>query len=103
MATPPLLTANDLADALRKLPQWQHDAAGGGSITREFAFANFVEAFGFMARVALLAEAQDHHPDWRNVYRRVWITLNTHDAGGLTLRDVRLAQAIDALLAGTGG
>ena len=78
------------------LPEWR-PVAGRDAIHRAFRFADFKEAWGFMARVALLAEAQDHHPEWFNVYNRVEITLTTHDAGGLSERDVRLARAIDAL------
>lgn len=68
------------------------------AITRTFTFSNFVEAFGFMSRVALLAEKADHHPDWTNVYSTVMITLSTHEADGLTQRDIDLARAIDALV-----
>ena len=81
-------------------------AAGWGALPERDAirkiwkFRNFSEAWGFMARVALLAEAQDHHPEWSNVWNRVEIVLTTHDAGGLSARDVRLALAIDALLPG---
>jgi 4a-hydroxytetrahydrobiopterin dehydratase len=71
---------------------------GRDAIRRAFRFKDFSEAWGFMARVALLAEAQDHHPEWSNVWNRVEIVLTTHDAGGLSARDVRLAQAIDTLL-----
>ena len=78
------------------LPDWAM-AAGRDAIRREFRFADFSAAWGFMARVALLAEAQDHHPEWSNVWNRVDILLSTHDAGGLSARDVRLARAIDAL------
>ncbi len=81
------------------LPAWQL-VEGRDAITRSFRFKDFSEAWGFMARVALLAEAQDHHPEWFNVWNRVEITLATHDAGGLSARDVRLAKAIDGLLAG---
>ncbi len=69
------------------------------AIRRELRFRDFSEAWGFMSRVALLAEAQDHHPEWSNVWNRVEIVLTTHDAGGLSERDVRLARAIDRLLA----
>ena len=69
----------------------------GLAIAREFEFADFIEAFGFMTRVALEAEKADHHPEWSNVYKRVHITLTTHDAGGLSLRDIFLAALIDAL------
>ncbi len=70
------------------------------AIARDFKFRDFSAAWGFMARVALLAEQRDHHPEWSNVYNRVSITLTTHDAGGLSERDVGLAQAIDALVPG---
>ena len=79
------------------LPLWQF-VPGRDAIVREFRFPGFSAAWGFMSRVALLAEAQDHHPEWSNTYNRVTITLTTHDAGGLSVRDVRLAQAIDGLL-----
>lgn len=78
------------------LPAWT-PVEGRDAIRRAFRFKDFSEAWGFMARVALLAEAQDHHPEWSNVWNRVEIVLTTHDAGGLSARDVRLAQAIDAL------
>ena len=81
------------------LTEWKL-VEGRDAITRTFRFKDFSEAWGFMARVALLAEAQDHHPEWFNVWNRVEITLSTHDASGLSARDVRLAQAIDGLLAG---
>jgi 4a-hydroxytetrahydrobiopterin dehydratase len=78
------------------LPDWRM-AEGRDAIRREFRFADFSSAWGFMARVALLAEQQDHHPEWSNVWNRVDIVLSTHDAGGLSDRDIRLARAIDAL------
>lgn len=78
------------------LPDWAL-AEGRDAIRREFRFRDFNEAWGFMSRVALLAEAQDHHPEWSNVYNRVEVLLTTHDAGGLSERDIRLARAIDAL------
>ncbi|MDX3910121.1 MAG: 4a-hydroxytetrahydrobiopterin dehydratase [Sphingobium sp.] len=86
------------AVALNDLPDWTpvNDPDG---ISRTFSFASFVEAFGFMTRVALLAEKADHHPEWSNVYNRVHIMLTTHDAGGLSQRDVDLAAQINALLA----
>ena len=65
------------------------------AISKKFAFADFNEAFGFMARVALMAEKLDHHPEWSNVYKTVDVTLSTHDAGGLTELDVKLAEAMD--------
>lgn len=81
----------------RDLPGWTK-AEGRDAITRHFRFGDFSEAWGFMSRVALLAQQQDHHPEWSNVWNRVEITLSTHDAGGLSARDVALAKAIDALL-----
>lgn len=81
------------------LPEWRA-SEGRDAIQRGFRFKDFNQAWGFMARVALLAEKQDHHPEWSNVWNRVEITLTTHDAGGLSERDVILARAIDALLAG---
>lgn len=79
------------------LPEWRL-AEGRDAIIRSFRFRDFSAAWGFMARVALLAEAQDHHPEWSNVWNRVEILLSTHDADGLSERDVRLAKAIDALV-----
>lgn len=89
------LTATERDAALAELPHWtlSDDTL---SISRTLKFADFAEAFGFMARVALVAEKADHHPEWFNVYNRVEIRLTTHDAGGLSQRDVALAQAIDA-------
>jgi 4a-hydroxytetrahydrobiopterin dehydratase len=78
------------------LPAWALD---GEHLKRSFRFADFVEAFGFMTKVALLAEKADHHPEWFNVWNRVDIALTTHDAGGLSARDVALAKAIDRLVA----
>jgi 4a-hydroxytetrahydrobiopterin dehydratase len=86
-----------LPQQLALVPQWRYDATRGGTLTREFKFADFVQAFGFMSRVALLAERADHHPEWSNVYNRVTIVLTTHDAQGLSLRDIELARKIDAL------
>ena len=82
-------------EALAEFSHWQHDATRG-AIRRTFRFADFAQAFGFMAQVALAAEKADHHPEWTNVYNRVDITLTTHDAGGLTQRDFDLAHKIDA-------
>ena len=77
------------------LPNW---VVNGDRLHRELQFKSFVEAFGFMAQVALLAESKNHHPNWSNVYNRVSIDLTTHDLGGLSSLDVELASAIDALL-----
>lgn len=84
--------------ALVSLGNWAFDAARD-AIGREFKFKDFSEAFAFMARVALLAEKAGHHPDWSNSYNKVSISLSTHDAGGLSEKDIALAKAIDALLA----
>ena len=81
---------------LQQLPNWSYDTEAKG-IRRRLRFADFAEAFGFMARVAILAEKADHHPEWFNVYNRVEILLTTHDADGLSQRDVDLASAIDAI------
>ena len=89
------------ASLLAAHPDWRLDAARGegrDAIVRDFRFADFSAAFAFLTRVALLAEAQDHHPEWSNVYNRVTIALTTHDAGGLSQRDARMAKAIDALV-----
>ena len=91
------LNEEERADALDALPDWDYDESRD-AITRTIQFADFAEAFGFMARVALVAEKRDHHPEWTNVWNRVDILLTTHDAGGLSERDVELAQAIDAML-----
>jgi 4a-hydroxytetrahydrobiopterin dehydratase len=80
------------------LPNWSL-VTGREAIERSFRFRDFSEAWGFMNRVALLAESRGHHPDWSNVYNRVRIELSTHDSGGLTENDVKLAQAINALMA----
>jgi 4a-hydroxytetrahydrobiopterin dehydratase len=82
--------------AVKALSGWS-DAAGREAIARTFTFRDFNEAFGFMARVALVAEKNDHHPEWRNVYKTVEVVLTTHDAGGVTERDIRLAKAMDAI------
>jgi len=88
-----------LEDVLAALPGWSA-VAGRDAIQRTFTFKNFNQAFGFMARVALLAEKMDHHPEWFNVYNRVDVTLTTHDAGGVTDKDARLARAMDTFAAG---
>ncbi len=91
------LSQEERAEALDMLGEWDFDDARD-AITRQFLFADFSEAFAFMTRVALLAEAQDHHPEWSNVWNRVEILLTTHDAGGLSARDLRMARAIDCLV-----
>lgn len=82
-------------------PAWAHDGAKDGgrdAMTRTFTFADFSAAFAFMARVAMLAERMDHHPEWSNVYNRVTITLTTHDADGLSVRDGAMVAAIEGLV-----
>ena len=81
-------------ELLATLRNWRHDVQRD-AITREFAFADFNEAFAFMTQVALVAEKRDHHPEWSNVYNKVVITLTTHDANGLTQRDIDLARYAD--------
>ena len=93
----PQLTDEERTAALAALPEWSL-RADGLAIERTFLFKDFSEAFGVMARAALLAEVQDHHPEWFNVYNRVQVTLTTHDAGGLSQRDVKMATAMDALV-----
>lgn len=90
------LNEQERAGLADTLPLWAM-VPGRDAIVRRFRFADFSEAWGFMNRVALLAEAQDHHPEWSNVWNRVEIVLTTHDAEGLSARDVRLAEAIDAI------
>ena len=84
-------------DAVAELPAWQV-VAGQPAIRRQFTFADFNAAFGFMTRVAILAEKADHHPEWSNVYNRVSVELTTHDAGGISERDFQLAERINQLL-----
>lgn len=79
-----------------RLPHWQM-AAGRDALQRTFKFKDFSEAFGFMARAALVAEKLDHHPEWTNVWNRVEVTLSTHSAGGLTELDLKLAEAMDKI------
>src|SRR5579872_7627132 len=95
------LTGEARKSALATLHGWA-ETKGRDAIERTFTFADFSEAFGFMARVALVAEKHDHHPEWRNVYKTVEVTLSTHDAGGVTHRDVELARAMNAIAGATG-
>jgi 4a-hydroxytetrahydrobiopterin dehydratase len=90
------LTSEARKTALGRLKGWS-EVPGRDAITRKFVFADFNAAFGFMTRAALVAEKLDHHPEWFNVYKTVEVTLSTHDAGGLTERDVKLAEAMDKL------
>ena len=91
------LTEAERQSALADLSEWSLSREGK-AIERKLEFDDFSEAWGFMSRVALLADSHDHHPEWFNVYNTVEITLTTHDAGGLSERDVKMAKAIDALL-----
>ncbi len=90
------LTDAELSVRLAKAPKWRIE---NGKLRRDFKFASFVEAFGFMSSVALLAESMNHHPEWFNVWSTVRIELSTHDAGGITELDFALAEKIDALAA----
>lgn len=94
MSTPRKLGDAEIDAFLARSPSW---GASGDRITRTFTFPDFVSAFGFMSQVALVAERMDHHPEWSNVYGRVVIELTTHDAGGLSERDLALAERIDAI------
>ncbi len=92
----PKLQADQIRDALANLADWKHDPERD-AIKREFRFADFAEAFGFMSELALVAERSDHHPEWFNVYNRVEITLTTHDVGGLSQRDIDWARHADKI------
>jgi len=85
--------------ALAKLSGW-NAVAGRDAIAKKFVFSDFNAAFGFMTRVALIAEKMDHHPEWFNVYKTVEVTLSTHDAGGVTALDIQLASAMDEIAGG---
>lgn len=89
-----LLSQDELAALTAELEAWE---VSGAELRRTFRFASFVEAFGFMASAALVAEKMDHHPNWSNVYSTVEVALNTHDRGGVTELDAALARAMDAL------
>jgi len=95
------LSAELRKSALKSLPGWK-EVEGREAIGRTFVFKDFNEAFGFMSRAALVAEKSDHHPEWRNVYKTVEVVLATHDAGGVTARDVALAKAMNAIAAQLG-
>ena len=90
-----LITKNELNYFIEKNPSWiQYNQ----TIKKEFKFNNFIEAFGFMTKVAFLSEKMDHHPNWQNTYNKVIIELTTHDIGGITTNDLKLAEAIDTLI-----
>lgn len=94
MSKLPRLADDELRTALATLPGWRIEA---GKLRREYRFADFVTAWGFMTRAALIVQAMDHHPEWSNVYDRVTVELVTHDSGGITRRDVELAAALERL------
>jgi 4a-hydroxytetrahydrobiopterin dehydratase len=93
---PAKLSETEIAAALAKLPEWKLQA---GKLHREYKFPDFVAAFAFMTGAALTAQAMDHHPEWFNVWNTVRIDLNTHDAGGVTELDVKLAAEMEKLAA----
>ena len=95
------LSPDEITAALSQLPAWTYDAQRS-AISKTFVFADFNAAFGFMSRIALYAEAHNHHPEWFNVWNRVEVTLTTHDVRGLSPRDVAMAQWMDALYASAG-
>ncbi len=90
-----LLEKKQLDYFIKKNPSWIID---NNMIKKEFNFDNFIDAFGFMIKVALLSEKMDHHPDWQNTYNKVKINLTTHDKGGITTNDIKLAESIDKLI-----
>lgn len=92
------LTDTERDAALSSVPEWRYAPERGGLIRRELVFADFTQAFAFMTQVAFHAEKADHHPEWFNVYNKVHITLTTHDADGLSQRDIALAQVIDTIV-----
>ena len=93
------LSADARKAALARLSGWS-EVSGRDAITKKFTFKDFNQAFGFMTRAALVAEKMDHHPEWFNVYKTVEVTLATHDAGGVTELDVKLAEAMDKIAGG---
>ena len=90
-----LLEQNHLDYFIKKNPSWEID---NKTIKKEFKFDNFIDAFGFMTKVAVVSEKMDHHPDWQNTYNKVKINLTTHDKGGITNNDINLAESIDKLI-----
>ena len=94
-----MLSDEERAEALKALPEWRYEPAER-AIRRDFAFADFGEAFAFMARSAIAAEKANHHPDWSNSWNKVAVALSTHSAGGVTARDIELAKAMDRFAGG---
>ncbi len=99
MARPPRLDSAAISERLAALPEWSF---ADGALHRDYRFRDFSEAFGFMTRGALAAERMDHHPEWTNVYSRVSVSLSTHDAGGVTELDFRLAAQLENAAAAAG-
>jgi 4a-hydroxytetrahydrobiopterin dehydratase len=95
MAERKKLSDEEIAARMKELPGW---SVVNGKIHKEFTFKDFVEAFGFMTRAALIADGMNHHPDWSNVYNRVSVNLDTHDLGGISTLDFALAKKLDALV-----
>ena len=95
------LSAEERKSALSGLSGWA-EVKGREAIAKTFVFKDFNEAFGFMSRAALVAEKHDHHPEWRNVYKTVDVVLATHDAGGVTAKDIDLAKSMNAIAAALG-
>jgi 4a-hydroxytetrahydrobiopterin dehydratase len=90
------MNADEIAPNLQSLPLWSLDT-GLKALCREFRFSNFGQAFMFMTQVAKAAETHNHHPEWRNVYNKVWVTWTTHDVDGLSLKDIQMAKICDQL------
>ena len=90
-----IIDKDQLINFQAKNPSW---TVYNKTIKKEFKFTNFIEAFGFMSKVALLSEKMDHHPNWQNTYNKVTIELTTHDIGGITINDIKLAEAIDKII-----
>jgi 4a-hydroxytetrahydrobiopterin dehydratase len=96
MPRPAKLSADEISASVQSLPEW---SVADGQLHREYTFQDFTHAFAFMAAVATIAEKMDHHPEWTNVYKRVTVHLSTHDAGGITELDFKLAKAMEAIAA----
>jgi 4a-hydroxytetrahydrobiopterin dehydratase len=93
------LFSQDVSRLAAQLPAWKVNPERGGTLSREFVFHDFAQAFGFMTQAALFAEKRDHHPEWSNVYNRVAVTLTTHDVEGLSMKDFELAGFMDQVAA----
>ncbi|AAP99535.1 MULTISPECIES: 4a-hydroxytetrahydrobiopterin dehydratase [Prochlorococcus] len=89
-----LLSSQEIQELRKSLPTWEE---AEGKLVKRFKFTNFIEAFGFMTKIAIISESLSHHPEWTNIYSEVIIRLSTHDMGGITMLDYKLAKAIDAI------